>query len=394
MLKLYANKILVCCLVAFSTNTLAEGIIDIKPYVGASANYDDNVFRLSSSNSDTSDVVKRFNAGVDVNLRLSRQLLTLSTELNETKYNQFKTLDNTGKLIRLSWSWRIGDDLYGEVSASKNESLVGFNEVRNAVRNFRTSDRQRVNINWNFHPDWTIYATRDFAQLENDEVRFESLDRNDSATETGVRFQSTSASLLSLAYRITDSTFPNRAGFTQFLFGDESTQKEIILTTSWVPSLKTRISARISHISLEREGLPQRDFEGIGQRWNIDHMLTGKTSVNLSAYQEVYPIDELESTYVKTKGFSVNPNWGVTSKVKLLGGLGYEQRDYLGSAGFFVGIEEDRREESRFANLSLNYTPTTKSILQLQYQGEKRTSSIEGLGYKFNSVNFSARYNF
>jgi exopolysaccharide biosynthesis operon protein EpsL len=392
MQKLSVKVILAWCLILISVNSAAEGIVDIKPHVSTSVNYDDNVFRLSSTNSDTSDVVKRLEIGVDVNLKLSRQLFSLSAEIDKTKYNRFDLLDNTGKSTKLAWNWRLGNDLYGEVSSSESESLAGFNEIRDAVKNFRTSNRQRLNINWDFHPDWTFYATRDYAKLENDQLRFASLDRNDNTTEAGIRYQNTSTTQLGLAYRDTESKFPNRSGFTQFLFGDESTQQEIITTAAWAPTPKTRISARLSHISLKRENLPQRDFEGIGQRWNLDHMLTGKTTVNLSAYQEVYPVDEVESTYVKTKGFSINPGWDATSKITLRGGIGYEERDYLGSAGA-VG-DEDRNEESKFANLSLSYAPTYKSLLQLQYQGEKRSSSVEGIGYKFNTINFLIKYDF
>jgi hypothetical protein len=35
---------------ASTTTVLAEGIIDIKPFVNASVNYDDNVYRISPLN--------------------------------------------------------------------------------------------------------------------------------------------------------------------------------------------------------------------------------------------------------------------------------------------------------------------------------------------------------
>jgi hypothetical protein len=107
----------------------------------------------------------------------------------------------------------------------------------------------------------------------------------------------------------------------------------------------------------------------------------------------VSPIDDIESTYVQTTGVSFSPSWSLTSKTSLRAGVGYEERDYLGSAGFSID-DEDRNDTSKTANLSLLYTPTDKTLVQLQYLGEKRTSSIDNQGYEFNNLNLSFRYDF
>lgn len=400
MLKIY-KSVTVWCLIFFSIPSIAEGIIDIKPYVGTSIDYDDNVFRFSSpeqakaafGSSTTSDTVKRVDLGVDINLRLSRQLLTLSSNINDSRYNRFEILDNTGKSNRLSWSWRLGNDVYGELTASKSEAIAGFNEIKQPVNNLRTSSHQIASINWNLHPDWTLSTSYEKAKTENNLSNFKALDREDDIYESGVRYLNQRGTQVGLSYRVADSNFPSRTGFTQLFFGDESTQKEIITNVVWLPTSKTRISARISQVSLSHPGLSTRDFNGLSQRWNIDHSLTGQVNLNLSVYQEVNPVDDVISTYVKTKGFSVNPNWIVTSKISLRGGLGYEERNYLGSAGILFN-NADRYDESKLANLSLTYTPTRKSLIQLQYQGERRSSNIDNSGYQFNNLNFLLRYDF
>ena len=68
--------VLAGCLVGIFSPAHAEGIIDIKPFISANASYDDNVFRFSSpdqaeaafGSSVTSDVVKRIDFGVNVNI--------------------------------------------------------------------------------------------------------------------------------------------------------------------------------------------------------------------------------------------------------------------------------------------------------------------------------------
>ena len=397
-----SKNIPIMCLLLFCAPTFAEGIVDIKPYISTSLTYDDNVFRFSSpaqakaafGSPVTSDVVKRLDLGVDVSVRLSRQLVTLSTNINESRYSRFNILDNTGKSYGLGWNWRLGNDLYGELSTSESESLAGFSEIRNPVNNVITFTRQRASINWDIHPEWTLHVSEEQVKIENELSSFNSLDRNDEIVEGGVRYQNPTGTQLGLAYRVTASEFPNRTGFAQFFFGDESKQKTIVASAAWALTTKSRISAQLAQVSIEHQNKPQRNFQGISQRWNLDQSVSAKTNINLTAYQEVYPIDDVESTYVETKGAAINSTWSLTSKVSLRGGLGYEERAYLSSAGFIAIANNDRNDESKTANLSLLYTPTDKSLVQLQYQGEKRTSNLDVQGYRSNTLNFLVRYNF
>lgn len=401
MLERLMKHIIFGCLFIIPTAIFAEGIIDIKPTISTSLNYDDNVFRFSSptqaraafGSSETSDLVKRLDLGATVNLRLSRQLLTLSANIGESRYNRFDILDNTAKSYSLGWNWRLGNDVYGVLNMNKREAIAGFNEVRSPVKNTRTTASQLASINWNYHPDWTLYASHEDVDTENELINFATIDRKDAIYETGLRFQNTLNTQLGIAYRVNESRYPNRTGFSQFLFGDESKQESIAVTAAWLPTPKTRISARLSQISIEYKDKSQRDFDGFSQRWDISHALTGKINLNASAYREVTPIDDIESTYVQVTGITFSPSWSLTSKTNLRAGLGYEERDYLGSAGFFIS-SDDRSDTSKTANISLVYAPTNKTLVQLQYLGEKRTSSIDNQGYEFNNLNISFRYDF
>jgi exopolysaccharide biosynthesis operon protein EpsL len=390
-----------CLLSLLPLTCMAEGIVDIKPYISAGVNYDDNIFRFSSpaqakaalGSSDASDVMKRLELGVLVNLRLSRQLISLSSSLSENKFNRFDYLDNRGKSNSLRWDWRLGSNFYGELSASEDEAIAGFNETRSAVKNLRTVDRQFASINWNFKPDWTIYVSREQVKLDNESASSRVLNREDEIVEGGVRFQSPLNTQLGLAYRVADSTFPNRAGPVKLVFGDASSQKEAIVTAAWLPGPKTRISTRLSHVNLKRNISSGRDFSGFSQRLGLDYQASDKINLNLAAYQVVSPVDDVVSTYVKSKGVDISPTWNISSKVSLSGNLGYSENTYLGSAGISINSEE-RLDESTQAGLTLLYTPTQKSLVQLQYQGEKRTSNIVNTDYEFNNINFLVRYSF
>lgn len=386
---------------ASTTSVLAEGIIDIKPFVNASVNYDDNVYRISTperaklllGSSDTSDVIKQLGVGVAVNLRLSRQLVNLSASVNKNSFNRFKDLDNTGRSNTLTWSWRVGSDLYGQIGASENVSIAGFNENRIQERNLTTTTQKFANINWNLIPDWTLTASRQQLNFENDSQNFAFLDREDETYEAGINYQNQLNTNLGLAYRIVDSSFINRTGFIKSTLGDASIQKQVILTAAWLPTSKTRLSTRFAQVSLDRKNSTIDGFSGLNQRWGLDHALTGKINLSLATYKELTPVDDVVSTFVETKGVTINPVWNLTSKVLLRAGLRYEKQKFIGSSGLTLD-NEDRLDETKEATLGLLYTPTTKSQVQLQYRGEERTTNLANADFKFNSLNLSFSYQY
>ncbi|CAN4276243.1 EpsL, exopolysaccharide biosynthesis operon protein EpsL [Methylophilaceae bacterium] len=406
MLQLTLKTIPACCLLFCAGFVQAEGIIDLKPFVGANITYDDNVFRFSSpeqaqqafGSPATSDTIKRLDVGLDATVRLSRQQLRLSTSLSKSSYNRFDLLDNTAKSNLLAWDWRLGNDIFGVLTTSKNESIAGFSEIRNPIKNMRTVERQAVSLNWRFHPDWTAYLSRDQFKTENQLEIYEALNRDDKISEAGVRYSNPLGTQLALSYRLLDSKFPNRTGSATVLFGDESVQSLLTLELAWLPTLKTRIRTKLSRVKIDYEDTPQREFSDFNQRFEIGHALTSKVTLNASVYKEVFPIDDILSTYVEATGLSFNPSWAISNKVILRGGMSYEDRDYLGSSGIvnneLLTTADDRADSSKTANLTLAYEPTLKSLIQMQYQTEKRKSTLNNQNFDFNSISFTARFNF
>ena len=386
---------------ASATSVLAEGIIDIKPFVNASINYDDNVYRISTperaklllGSSDTSDVIKQLGVGVVVNLRLSRQLVNVNYSVNKNRFNQFKDLDYDGSANAFTWNWQIGSDFYGQIGTSENVSIAGFNENRIQERNLTTTSQKFASINWNLIPDWTINASRQQLSFENDSESFAFLDRDDEEYQVGINYLNQLNTNFGLSYRFVDSSFPNRLGFIQNILGDESTQKQIILTASWLPTSKTRLSTRFAQVSLDRKNSTIEDFSGFNQRWSLDHVLTGKINLSLATYKELTPVNDVFSTFVETKGVTINPVWNLTSKVLLRAGLRYEKQKFIGSSGLTLD-NEDRLDETKEATLGLLYTPTTKSQVQLQYRGDERTTNLANADFKVNSLNLSFNYQY
>jgi hypothetical protein len=198
---------------------------------------------------------------------------------------------------------------------------------------------------------------------------------------------------LGLAYRVADSSFPNRQASLVYALGNSSSQKEVVVTAGWLPSAKIKLSTRLSKVNLTRSNSSLSDLSGFSQHWDLVYTPTYKINFKVDAYRDVSPEDDAVTTYVKATGFEFDPTWNLTSKLSIRGNASYSERTYLGSANLSISNNE-RVDKSKLAGISLIYAPTLKSLLQVGYQGEKRTSNIENIGYRYNNFSFTFRYDF
>lgn len=386
------------CLMA--SQAYAEGMVELQPYVRAGVLYDDNLFRFASKEEaaaagfDTlSDRINTLATGAQLNLRMSRQLIRVNASINDNQYHRYRFLDNTGKSYGIAWDWRLGNDVYGELSTSQSQSVAGFNDNDIIVRNLQTFKRQRASINWNVLSTWTLYGIAETTDFENDEAIFQPLDREDESQELGTRFQTSSGTQIGLFYRHLKSDFINRVGTSALIFGRKNEQDQYGLNLAWLPTLKTRFTGQISTIRFTRENALQDDFNGLNQRWNLDYALTGKTSLGLTAYRELTSVDDLLSTYVLFKGAGANASWNATSKLNFNASYGVGKREFLGGSSVF-SVPVEREDNTKRLGLNMAYAPTEHASLQLRYVNEDRVSNINAFEYQFQSINLIGQYNF
>lgn len=382
------------------SQSYAEGMVELQPYVRAGVLYDDNLFRFASKReaeaagfNEQSDRVNTLDAGAQLNLRISRQLIRVNAGINDNKYNRYDFLDNTGKSYGITWDWRLGNDVFGDLSTSHSQSIAGFSDNDIIVRNLRTFKRQRASINWNVLSTWTLYSIAEYSDFENEEAVFQPLDREDDSYEVGTRFQTTSGTQVGLFYRYLKSDFINRVGTTALIFGRENEQDQYGLNLAWLPTLKTRLTGQISTIRFTRENALQNNFNGLNQRWNLDYALSGKTSLGMTAYRELTSVDDLLSTYVLFKGAGANANWNATSKLNFNASYGVGKREFLGGSSVF-SVPVEREDNTKRFGLNMAYAATEHASFQLRYVNEDRVSNINSFEYQFQSINLIGQYRF
>lgn len=383
-------------------HAVAEGIIDIKPYVSATATYDDNLFRVSGKDEarltlgteTMSDTTTRTEAGVDVDWEISRQHVRLGLNYNQNRFNRFNFLDNNGNSKKLAWDWSLGSHLGGELSVSESKSMGGFTEIQNPVLNQRTTKRRVMNAHWDLHPNWRLIAQRDETESENSSDTYRSSDRTDIAHEAAVQYTTSAGNRLALSVREVESEYPSRDVFQTTVFGNGNVQRDVALSAVWNPSGKTRVNGRVAHIDRRYEELSERNLKDWTARLGVDWQATGKTSVSLSAAHDIYGVDDIAATYVQSDTLSISPTWVATSKVMMQARASYEKRSYQGDPGFLLGRAPIREDKLKSAGLTVTYSPHEKVRMQLGWQKDKRDSTTANTGYDAQTLSANVRIDF
>ena len=120
------------------------------PYVRGLYGYDSNLFRLQDDQeanavlgtTDTSESFYTLAAGMDVNLRVSRQVIRAHAEYNQTWFNQYRLLDYDGRDAYLKWDWLVGRVATGDVGIAEMLTQASYTNVKKPVSNLiRTRQR-------------------------------------------------------------------------------------------------------------------------------------------------------------------------------------------------------------------------------------------------------------
>lgn len=380
---------------------IESGMVDIHPYVSATAMYDDNLFRfaskqqaLASGIASMDDTMTTINAGVNVGVRLSRQRFLLGLGLSDTKFESNKSLDYTGNNAKAVWNWQLGNHLDGELSYTESESAPGFQERLSVAKNLRTSTRALGSINWHFHPSWLVFALYDQTSSDNSSVISRDLNSESDSAEAGIQFESVASTRVRVSLRDTETSYPDRTGLSLLQFGNESNQQQLITNVAWSPSRLAKLNATFALVDLEYPGRSNRDFNGTSQSLGMDYALTSNTNVSLSVFKDVSAIQDVVSNYVESTGFTARPTWQATSKISVGGGVEYRDRTYIGSSGVFSNATAERQDQIRSVNTFLNYQFNRKLSLQTYYSNENRTSNVNAFVTKANTLSATLRFDY
>jgi exopolysaccharide biosynthesis operon protein EpsL len=363
----------------------------IRPYVGAQFNYNTNVFYVDDRrpasdfpflrNGQLDDYSYGLQAGLDVNIPVSRQLFKLDADVTRNNYSTYKELDYTGYNVRGVWNWAYADKWDGDAGAVFNQALGSFADFFGANRAINLLKRQEYFASgmYRLTYDWKLRAGIRHSIIDNSAASLNQLNQRNTTYEAGTRYYSKGGdNFLGLSFLYTDGRFPNRelvAGTT--LTRDNSfEQYELMGNADWRYSDTTKFVGRLGWTVRRFPNVPKRDFAGPTGRLTGIYNLSARTSLTAAAFQEIGLWEDLTSSYIVTTGFTLGANYSLSEKTLLQLSYDARRRDFQGNPGFVILDVPSRKDDIQTLSASATWLPLRNVTIRGSLSYATRSANI------------------
>jgi len=373
-------------------------VIDVPPpdepvrfYTGYSLAHDSNLLRATEDEGEASDTLHRLDVGVELKLKLNRQLATVRLDASRNEFERFTQLDYDGRDLLGRLDWLVGNRWHGDISYSNTRTLNKLTELQSPTRDLLTQQRGFANALYRLDPTWSISGGLEYFELEHSATGQEVFDRREDAINLNLHYLNAVKNKLALQIKAIDGQLPEREFQPGVVIDNDYRQFELGAIADWYLTGKTLLRGGIGYTQRNYREMADRDIDGVTGRLTLHWFATAKTEIAFTGLREISAVEDFTAAYALTSGVSVAPLWTPTEKIRVEGDFYYQERDFEGEV---ASEDAQRRDEVHGANLSLSYTPREKIRLAVMAQTEKRDSNRESKDYRYNIVGVSVRIEF
>jgi exopolysaccharide biosynthesis operon protein EpsL len=349
------------------------------------ATRDDNVFRISKNAapedigaSSRGDTYRTTSLGLNFDVPVSRQRFQGAFARNDTRYDQLTGLDFTGHEARAMWLWQLGNDASGQLGYTETLALASFANIV-SFKNDQSSrpdplkTRQALfSAAYLVTPRWRLNAGVSGLELTNGDTARQSFDLDVLYTEVALSYVTPANTSVGLSARTEDGRYPKSPVDNAYR------QTSAGVVADWTPTGASHLSARGDRFSRRYAdvSLQTFDFVGYTARGQYDWKLTGKLSLAAVAQRDIFPYQDIGSSFVLVKGVALRPTLRVTEKIDVSGTVDYSIREFLPSPGQTSGSSTSRTDRVKSVAATLSYRPARTFTLLLSAQREARSSDF------------------
>jgi len=365
--------------------------------------HDSNPFRLSDStnpattigSSSKSDTIFRYGAGVDADLPISRQKVQLNARVERRDFDRFDVLDHTAYRLGAGWKWVAAPEWSGDLGYQRDHRLSSLADIQAPIRDMITSDYVYGSAGYRLDARWRVRGALDFWHHNHSEPTRATLDNRTGSGTIGFDYMTPAENSVGGQFKYTRGNFPNQQPVGPVVTVDNQFKEyETSLVAHWVVTGKSTFDARVGYTSREHEQVPQRDFGGWTGRLAYDWFVAAKTLLNFAVWREVHSYEDVQASYVVSRGASFGPAWAPTDKIVLQARLLYDKRNYQGDPGFVVTGAPEREDTFKGIRLSAGWTPRRFIELVGSVERGDRDSNVVGKDYDYTSWMANARIRF
>lgn len=361
----------------------------VQAYVSASVMHDDNLLRLSSAQAAVADTIQQDTLGLKVNWRQGRQQVLLDASINQTRYSNLTSLGYQATNLQSRWNWQLGNSLSGDMGYSRSTSQSSFAELHQAVNNLNTRQEKFADGAWQIQPSWRLNGGMTQSTYS---VASNSVLGNESTGYTvGATFTPLSGNEIGIRSNRLVQSYPVLQVVSNVPVDNGFTQDQLLATVNWNYSGHIRLYGQAGVVSRAHNQVTVRDFSGKTMHGTLSWLGSGKTQIDLSAWDELDAYDDLVTNSAQSKGVSVNAVWSPTGKLNMSVRGQQLKRDFILNPNTQAPLRQDTVNSSSF---SVNYQPVRAVNLSASMQAERRSSTLDNIDYADNTINLGLYFVF
>lgn len=372
------------------------------PYVRGLYGYDSNLFRLENDQeayavlgtTDTAESYYTLAAGMDANLRLSRQVIRAHAEYNQTWFDQYSMLDYDGRDVYLKWDWLVGSVVKGDVGVAETLTQASYANVKQPVSNLIRTRRSFFHTAVGLDDPWLLKFGAERIDTDNDASILQEQDATVDTVNAGVQFRSGKGSTVELISQRSDGQYPNRQVVGLAPIDNDYLQWDNGVAVAWALTAETKVSGRLNYTKRSYSEVPQRAFSGLTGLLSMDWIVTEKTSLRALIHRDIGALENDTASYTVNQGIALGVDWKPTAKLIFNAELRHDDISYAGDPGFVLSSVPAREDRLTTLQTGVQYSVLQNTMLGLVLKRGVRDSSEAFSGYVYNSALINLRSEF
>lgn len=381
----------------------AEDTEDVfTPYVRGLYGYDSNLFRLQNDQeayavlgtTDTAESYYTLAAGMDANLRVSRQVIRAHAEYNQTWFDQYSRLDYDGRDAYLKWDWLVGSVVKGDVGVAETLTQASYANVKQPVSNLIRTRRSFFHTAVGLDDPWLVKFGAERIDTDNDASTLREQDATVDTVNAGVQFRSGKGSTVELISQRSDGQYPNRQIVGLAPIDNGYLQWDNGVAVAWALTAETKVSGRLNYTKRSYSEVPQRDFSGLTGLLSMDWIVTDKTALRTLIHRDIGAIENDTASYTLNQGIALGVDWKPTAKLVFNAELRHDDISYDGDPGFVLSSVPAREDQLTTLQTGVQYSVLQNTMLGLVLKRGIRDSSEVFSSYTYSSALVNLRSEF
>lgn len=143
---------------------------------------------------------------------------------------------------------------------------------------------------------------------------------------------------------------------------------------------------------MDQNEFKERNFNGKTMRGTLSWIASGKTRIDLTAWNEIDAYDDLTTSYTQSKGVSLGPTWAATGKISVSALMQHVNRAFLGDPllVLYPNLQiAERQDTIDTSSIGVNYQPLNAVSISGSIQFERRTSNRLDTDYADKAFNLN-----